>query len=95
MEIDFVEFHRIEFDVDSTFKIDEISMSYRRGFFDVVSMLNRRNFCIRCQHFLLWEPILSYPGVVLSQFDFNNIDFTDIGTIGTISFGNFCNNATK
>ena len=90
------------FDVDSTFKIDDISMGFPHGFFYVVSTLNRRNFCIRCfhsiisQHFLLWEPILSYSGIVLSRCDFSNIDvITDIGTIGTISFGNFCNNANK
>ena len=89
-------------DVDSTFKIDEISMCSQRGFFDVVSISNRRNFCTGCfhciisKHFLLWEPILSYSGLVLSRCDFNNIDvITNIGTIGTISFGSFCNNATK
>ena len=48
------------------------------------------------QHFLLWEPILCYSGIVLSRCNFNNIDvITDFGTIGTISFGNFCNNANK
>ena len=38
------------FDVDSTFKIDEISMSSPRGFFYVVSESNRRNFCPRYFH---------------------------------------------
>ena len=56
---------RENFDVDSTFKIDEISMSFLRGFFYVVSMSNRRNCFTRCflsiifQHFLLWEPIIN------------------------------------
>ena len=58
------------FDVDSTFKIDEISMSSPRGFFYGVSTSNRRNFCTRCfhsiifQHILLWEPILNYTILV-------------------------------
>ena len=83
------------FDVDSTFKIDEISMSSPRGFFYVASMSNRRNFCTRCFHsiifkrFLLWEPILNYSGIMLSRCNFNDIDvITDFGTIGIISFGN-------
>ena len=83
------------FDVDSTFKIDEISMSFPRGFFYVVSTSNRRNFCTRCfhsiifYHFLLWEPILNYSGIMLSRCNFNDIDvITDFGTIRTISFGN-------
>ena len=38
---------RGNFDMDSTFKLDEISMSSPRGFFDVVSKSNRRNFCNR------------------------------------------------
>ena len=41
---------RGNFDVDSTFKIDKISMSSQRGFFYVVSTSNRRNFCTRCFH---------------------------------------------
>ena len=41
------------FDVDSTFKIDEISMTSPRGFFYVVSMSNRHNFCTRCFHFII------------------------------------------
>ena len=99
---------RGNFDVDSTFKIDKISMGFPRGFFYVVSTLNRCNFFTRCfhyiiplyhciiVHFLLWEPILSYSGIVLSPCNFNNIDvITDIGTIGTISCGNICNNANK
>ena len=99
---------RGNFDVDSTFKIDKISMGFPRGFFYVVSTLNRCNFftcCFHCiiplyhciiVHFLLWEPILSYSGIVLSPCNFNNIDvITDIGTIGTISCGNICNNANK
>ena len=39
------------FDVDPTFKIDEISMSFPRGFFYVV--LNRRNFCTSCCHSII------------------------------------------
>ena len=35
------------FDVDSTFRIDEICMSSPRGFLDVVSTSNQRNFCTR------------------------------------------------
>ena len=88
------------FDVDSTFKIDKILMSSPRGFFYVISTSNRHNFCTRCFHYiiflhiLLCEPILSYSGMVLSQCYFNNIDvITVIGTIGTTTFGNFCNNA--
>ena len=93
---------RGNFNVDSTFKIDEISMSSQREFFDVVSTSNRRNFCTPCfhciiyQHFLLWEPILSYSGIAMNQCDFSKIEvITDIGAIGTLSFGNFCNNANK
>ena len=41
------------FDVDSTFKIDEISMSFPRGFFDVVSTSNWRNFCTGCFHCII------------------------------------------
>ena len=83
---------RRNFDVDSTFKIGEISMNSSRGFFYIVSMSNQR--CrIRMSNFLLWEPVLSYFGMVLSRCNFNNIDvITDsgtIGTIGTIPFGNF------
>ena len=85
-------FRRGNFDVDSTFKIDEIPIISPRGFFDVVSTSNWRNFCTRffyciiSQHFLLWEPILSYSGIVLCRCDFNNIDvITDIGTIGTFA----------
>ena len=83
------------FNVDSTFKIDEISISSPRGIFYVISMSNRRNFCtlyfhfIIFSHFLLWEPILNYSGIMLSCCNFNNIDvITDFGTIGTIFFGN-------
>ena len=42
------------FHVDSTFKIDEKSMSFPRGFFYVVSTLNRRNFCTRCFHSIIF-----------------------------------------
>ena len=87
---------RGNFDVDSTFKIDEMSMSSPSRFFYVISTSNRRNFCTHCfhciisLHILLWEPILSYSGIVLSRCDFNNIDvITDIGTIGTNSLGIF------
>ena len=41
------------FDVDSTFKIHEISMSFPRGFLDVVSTSNWRNFCTDCFHFII------------------------------------------
>ena len=41
------------FDVDSVFKIDKISMSSSRGFFYVVSTSNRRNFCTRCFHCII------------------------------------------
>ena len=90
------------FDMDLTFEIDEISMSSLRGFFHVVPTSNQRNFCTRCfhciilLHFLLWEPILSYSGIVLSLCNFNNIDvITDIETIGTTFCGNIYNNANK
>ena len=42
------------FVVDSTFKIDEILMSSPRGFFYVVSTSNRRNFCTRCFHSIIF-----------------------------------------
>ena len=42
------------FEMDSTFKIDEISMSSARGFFYIVSTSNRRNFCIRCFHSIIF-----------------------------------------
>ena len=42
------------FDVDSNFKIDEISMSSPRGFFYVVSTSNRCNFCTRCFHSIIF-----------------------------------------
>ena len=45
---------RGNFDVDLTFKIDEISMSSLRGFFYVVSTSNRRNFCTRCFHSIIF-----------------------------------------
>ena len=41
------------FDVDSTFKIDEISMGSSRGFFYVISTSNRSNFCTRCFHCII------------------------------------------
>ena len=56
---------RGNFDVDSTLKIDEISLRSPRGFFCVVLKRNRQNCCTRCfrsfifYHFLLWKPILS------------------------------------
>ena len=56
---------RGNFNVDSTFKIDEILLRFPHGFFYVVSMSNRGNCFTRCllsiifEHFLLWEPILS------------------------------------
>ena len=93
---------RGNFVVDSTFKIDEISKSSPRGLFYIVSTSNRGNFCTRCfhciisWHFLFWEPILSYSGIVLSRCNFNDIDvITDIGIIGIMSFRNFCNNTNK
>ena len=42
------------FDMDSTFKIDEILMSSPRGFFYVVSTSNRCNFCTRCFHSIIF-----------------------------------------
>ena len=42
------------FDVDLTFKIDEILMSSRRGFFYVVLTSNRRNFCTHCFHSIIF-----------------------------------------
>ena len=48
------------FDVDSTFKIDEISMSSPRGFFYVISTSNRRNSCTRCFHFLTFSALGIY-----------------------------------
>ena len=90
---------RGNFDVDLTFKIEEISMSSPRGFFDIVSTLNQHNFCTRCLHciFLTFSALGTYSKLYLvSRCDFNNNDaITDIGTIGTISFGNFCNIANK
>ena len=87
---------RGNFYVDWTFKIDEILMSFPRGFFYAVSMSNRGNCSTHCflsivfEHFLLWQPILSLSGIVLGQCNFKDIDaITDIGTIRTISFGNF------
>ena len=44
---------RANFDVDSSFKIGEISMSFSRGFFDVASTSNRRNFCTCCFHCII------------------------------------------
>ena len=41
---------RGNFDVDLTFEIDVILMSFPRGFFEVVSTWNRRNFCTCCFH---------------------------------------------
>ena len=38
------------FEVDSTFKFDKISMSSPRGFFSVFSTSNRCNFCNPCFH---------------------------------------------
>ena len=90
------------FDVDLTFKIDEISMSSLHGFFFVISTLNRCNFRTRCfhsiisKHFLLRESILSYSGIVLSWCNFNNIDvITDTGAIRTIFFGKFATTQIK
>ena len=77
----------------------EIMTSIRRGNFDVDSTFKLSKISMRVLHVdfsRLFQPVLSYSGIVLSRCDFNNIDvITDIGTIGTISFGNFCNNATK
>ena len=42
------------FDVDLTFKIDEILMSSRREFFYVVLTSNRRNFCTHCFHSIIF-----------------------------------------
>ena len=43
-----------QFDVDSTFKIDEISMTSPRGFLYVVSTSNQRNFCTRYFHSIIF-----------------------------------------
>ena len=48
------------FDVDSTFKIDKISMSCPCGFFYVVSTSNWRDFCTRCFHFLTFSALGTY-----------------------------------
>ena len=51
------------FDVISTFKINEMSMSSPRGFFSVVSTSNGRNFCTRCFHsiyFLTFSALGTY-----------------------------------
>ena len=62
-----------------------VEMSFRRQI-DLIFVLA---ISIIFKHFLLWEPILSYCGIMLSCCNFNNIDvITDFGTIGTISFGN-------
>ena len=45
---------RGNFDVDSTFKIGEISMSSLSGFFYVVSTSNRHNFCFHCFHSIIF-----------------------------------------
>ena len=42
------------FDMDSTFKIDEILMSSPRGFLYVVSTSNWLNFCTRCFHSIIF-----------------------------------------
>ena len=87
---------RGNFDMDLTFKIDKISLSFLRELFYVVSPSNRRSFCTLCFHsifsyyFLFWQPILSESGKVLGWCNCNDIDvITDIGTIGNISFENF------
>ena len=91
-----ISIRRGNFYVDSTFKIDKILMSSARGFYYVVSTSNRRNSCTRSfhsiifKHFLLWEPILSCSGIMLSRCSFNDIEvITNFGTIETISFGSF------
>ena len=60
-----ISIRRGSFEVNLSFKIEEIWMSSPRGFFYLVSTSNRRNFFTRYlhsiifKHFLLWEPILS------------------------------------
>ena len=44
---------RGNFDVDSTFKIDEISMSSLRGFFYIISTSNKRNCLVRCSNSII------------------------------------------
>ena len=44
---------RENFDVDSTFKIGEISIRSPFGFFYVVSTSNRHNFCTCCFHCII------------------------------------------
>ena len=48
------------FDEDSTFKIEEISMSSPCGLIYVVSMSNRSNFCTRCFHSLAFSALGTY-----------------------------------
>ena len=80
------------FDVHWTFKIDETWMCFLRGFFYVVSTSNRRNFCTRCLHSIIFYHfllLLNYSRIKLSCCNFKDIDvITDFGTIRTISFGN-------
>ena len=79
------------FDFQSRGYIDQISTWIFPCCFDVKSMqlLYLLFHSIIFQHFLLWEPILNYSGIILSHCNFNDIDvITDFGTIGTISFGN-------
>ena len=83
------------FDVDSTFKIDDLSMSSPCEYFYVISTSKRRNFCTCCLHsiifwhFLLWEPLLNYSGITLSHCNFNDFDvITDFGTMESIYFEN-------
>ena len=90
------------FNVDSTFKIDKVLMKFPCGFFCVIVMSNRRNcfthgfLSIIFEHFIHWEPIVSESGIVLSRSFFNNIDvIVDIGTIRTITFSEFFNNANN
>ena len=62
----------------------DFSMSFRRRI-DVTSVLTVS--ILLFPTFLLWEPILSYSGIVMSRCNFNVTIV--IGTTGTISYGNF------
>ena len=87
------------FDVDSTFKIDEISMSSPRGLFYVVSTSNRRKSTYSLflfYHFLTFSALGTH-----SKLFWYNADFAVISTIFTYwnywnyIFWEYCNNANK
>ena len=89
--------HRFDVDISTWIRLSkstkyrwvlhvDFSMSFRRQI-DVTSALCFHSIIF--WHFLLWEPILNYSGIMLSRCNFNDIDvITDFGIIGTIFFGN-------